>query len=187
VLVTSFFGPFDYTYVYASRTQPSTWTGGQYLDASGNFNLGVLASGSVGTVNSYNIAIYASSALNDVSNLAGSASTKTDEIIAYDYGVSDSWLNTGAPETLYSRLKYASDNAEISSGTFTWNGVEMEFNGSYWTNKYTLPIQTQPLLSIIQLLLSQAKEYQVSRVVPLSLSYGTESMSVIIGSSECPT
>ncbi len=128
----------DYAYVYASQTQPSTWTGGQYLDSSGDFNLGVLASGSAGTVNSYDLAIYASSTLNDISNLAGSASTKTDEVVVYDYGVSDSWLNTGAPSTLYSRLKYASDDTEISTGSFTWNGVEMGFNGSFWTNKYTL-------------------------------------------------
>lgn len=172
-------------FAYVERN-PSGWTTSQNLNSDGDFTISCETVGIAGETNSFSVKIRDSYYGLDL--LTGATQTVTlDEVVACDYGTTDSWIAIEDTTTLYTQLKYYSDGQEITSGTVSWNGVSMVYDAldnrwegttsaesnpctitfdtlSIMTSEGVSAVRTHPTASIIwdQVIVSYIKSYRAS-------------------------
>ncbi|MHA2153285.1 MAG: hypothetical protein ACXAAQ_15015, partial [Candidatus Thorarchaeota archaeon] len=123
----------QHAFVEAYRTTPmpqGEWHDGVYLDALGNFELPCLTKGDANTLNVFRISVYDSSSLDLELYLEEYVQTVCDEVVAYDYGLTEGTVPIGTLTTLHTNLRYYSDGNEITTGTVIWNGISLTYNSS---------------------------------------------------------
>jgi hypothetical protein len=138
----------SHTYVRVTRTEPAPsgeWSGGTLVTASGLFVLDCLTKGTAGTVNTFRARVYESSSLNDYTGLQVTAQTLCDEVIAYEYGAENNTVPLGATTTIFTRLRYRSDGAAITTGTVRWQALSMTYSPENERWETTPPAQTSPI------------------------------------------
>ncbi len=139
---------FDHTYIHALRTEPEPvgeWSGGIQVDTVGNFAFDCLTKGEAGTTNVFRVRIYESSSLDDYTGLEGYAQTLCDEVVAYEYGVENNTLPLDTTTTIYTKLKYESDDAVITEGLVLWQTLYLTYNSATERWEAIPPVQHSPI------------------------------------------
>ncbi len=116
-------------YARVDRTLPISpvWNDYELLD-NGELQFTCPTAGSIGTLNRFQVEIATDSFGGSVLLTTEKLETTVDSVIATDYGVTADWVDIEDTVTIYTQLQYYSDNAEITTGTLSWEGVSMTYN-----------------------------------------------------------
>jgi len=138
---------FEHTYLDVNRVFPdSGWGGGTEIDTVGNFAIDCTTKGSAGTYNAFSVHVYESASLDNYAGLVEPyVHTICDTVEVYEKGADNSTLLVDTTTTIYVKLRYSSDETEITTGFVQWENLPMTYNSGSGRWEATPPVQNEPI------------------------------------------
>ena len=138
---------FDHTYLDVNRVFPdSGWGGGTEIDSVGNFAIDCTTKGSAGYLNTFSVHVYESESLDQYAGLVEPfVDIICDTIEVYEKGAENYTLLVDTTTTIYVKLRFSSDEVEITTGFVQWESLPMTYNHGSGRWEATPPVQNEPI------------------------------------------